>query len=92
MNLILASFHKRLHVKIDVQRNPYDPADEAYFDERLSRRMGQTLAGRRKLAWLWYWQEGLCPACGQRITKETGWNIHHRDDTEVRAGHLMIAL
>jgi RNA-directed DNA polymerase len=76
--LITASFHKRIHVKINVQRNPYDPSDEAYFDERLSRRMGSTLAGRRKLAWLWYWQEGLCPACGQRITKETGWNIHHR--------------
>ena len=75
--LTLTGFRKRLHVKVDTQRNPYDPADEAYFDARLARRMGSSLEGRRKLAWLWHWQEGLCPICHQKITKETGWNIHH---------------
>lgn len=75
--LTLGRFHKRRHVKVDAQRNPYDPADEEYFDARLARKMESTLAGRRKLAWLWYWQEGLCPQCDQKITKETGWHIHH---------------
>ena len=63
--------------KIDGSRNPYSPEDEDYFDTRLARKMESDLKGRRKLAWLWYWQEGLCPCCNQKITKETGWHIHH---------------
>ncbi|MBL8340684.1 MAG: HNH endonuclease, partial [Rubrivivax sp.] len=42
-----------------------------------ARKMESDLKGRRKLAWLWYWQEGLCPCCNQKITKTTGWHIHH---------------
>lgn len=65
------------YVKIRADANPYDPKDEAYFDERLSRRMKLSLMGRRKLHWLWTKQEGCCPKCGGKITKATGWNIHH---------------
>lgn len=65
------------YVKIRADANPYDPKDEAYFDERLSRRMKLSLMGRRKLHWLWTKQEGCCPRCGGKITKTTGWNIHH---------------
>jgi len=75
--LTLTSFHKKPHIKIDGSRNPYSPEDEDYFDARLARKMESDLKGRRKLAWLWYWQEGLCPCCNQKITKETGWHIHH---------------
>ena len=75
--LTLASFHKKPHIKVDGSRNPYSPDDEDYFDARLARKMESDLKGRRKLAWLWYWQDGLCPKCGQKITKETGWHIHH---------------
>ncbi len=75
--LNLVSLHKQVHIKVDPSRNPYDPADEDYFDTRLARQMKTSLSGRRKLAWLWYWQEGLCPYCSQKITKETGWHIHH---------------
>jgi len=39
--------------------------------------MDRTLEGRRKLRWLWWWQEGLCPVCEQKITRETGWHLHH---------------
>lgn len=77
MLLTLTSFHKKRHVKIDGKRNPYDPADEAYFDERLARRMASSLAGRRKLAWLWQQQDGLCPLCFERITNATRWHVHH---------------
>ena len=73
----LTSFTKKPHVKIDGSRNPYNPEDEDYFDARLARKMASDLKGRRKLAWLWYWQEGLCPCCNQKITKATGWHIHH---------------
>lgn len=75
--LTLTSFRKKPHIKIDGSRNPYSPEDEDYFDARLARKMESDLKGRRKLAWLWYWQEGLCPCCNQKITKETGWHIHH---------------
>ncbi len=75
--LTLRSFHKKHHIKVDGRRNPYSPEDEDYFDERLARSMASDLKGRRKLAWLWHWQDGLCPRCAQKITKETGWHIHH---------------
>jgi RNA-directed DNA polymerase len=75
--LTLVSFRKKPHTKIDGSRNPCSPEDEDYFDARLARKMESDLKGRRKLAWLWYWQEGLCPCCKQKITKETGWHIHH---------------
>ena len=74
----LSSYNKRRHTKIRSETNPYDPAQEAYFDEVLKRRMMETLAGRRKLLWLLEKQEGLCPRCRTKITKQTGWHIHHR--------------
>lgn len=66
------------HVKVRSDANPYDPKDEEYFDERLNRRMKASLMGRRKLYWLWKKQEGCCPECGAKITKTTGWHVHHR--------------
>jgi RNA-directed DNA polymerase len=65
------------HVKVRSDTNPYDPKDEAYFDERFTRRMRSTLQGRRRLYWLWNRQEGICPVCSVKITKATGWNVHH---------------
>ncbi len=75
---ILGEFRKRTHVKVVAEANPYDPAFDEYFTKRLARKMDQTLEGRRKLRWLWWWQDGLCPACFQKITRETGWHLHHR--------------
>ncbi|HZF81214.1 MAG TPA: HNH endonuclease signature motif containing protein, partial [Rubrivivax sp.] len=75
--LTLSSFHKKRHVKINVDANPYLPEDEDYFDKRLAQKMGNSLEGRRRLAWLWHQQEGTCPVCLQKITRETGWHIHH---------------
>jgi len=31
------------------------------------------------LRWLWWWQDGCCPVCDQRITRDTGWHLHHRE-------------
>jgi len=75
---VLSEFRKRTHIKVRSEANPYDPAFEEYFSRRLARKMDQTLDGRRKLRWLWWWQEGLCPNCLQKITRETGWHLHHR--------------
>jgi RNA-directed DNA polymerase len=65
------------HTKIKENANPYDPVWELYFEERLGVKMHQTLRGRRKLSFLWKEQKGLCPMCGQKITKLTGWHNHH---------------
>jgi RNA-directed DNA polymerase len=65
------------YTKIKGEANPYDPAWELYFEDRLGLRMRDTLQERRKLLRLWFDQDGICPVCSQKITKESGWNLHH---------------
>jgi RNA-directed DNA polymerase len=65
------------HKKIQAEANPYDPAWELYFDQRLGVKMAESLKGRRKLLTLWKEQEGLCPICHQKITTLSGWHTHH---------------
>jgi RNA-directed DNA polymerase len=67
----------RRHTKIKGGANPFNPEWEEYFEKRLGLQMKENLRGRNKLLILWYMQEGLCPNCNDKITKETGWNIHH---------------
>jgi RNA-directed DNA polymerase len=65
------------HIKIRDGANPYDPAWEQYFEQRTAERMLESLAGRKLLIHLWREQQGKCPQCQARITKESGWNLHH---------------
>jgi len=65
------------HVRVRSEANPYDPADEVYFEERLGVSMRHTLTGKTLLLRLWEEQNGLCPFCQQKITKTTGWHAHH---------------
>ena len=65
------------HVKIKGAANPYHPEFEQYFEERLGFSMKENLKGRYVLVRKWFAQDGLCPKCGEKITKETGWNLHH---------------
>jgi RNA-directed DNA polymerase len=67
----------RRHVKIQGQANPYDPAWELYFEERLATRMASTLTGRGTARYLWWEQDGKCLVCGQALTLEEGWHVHH---------------
>jgi RNA-directed DNA polymerase len=67
----------RRHVKVKGEANPYDPAWEAYFDERLGFKMQGTLSGRRRLLHLWEEQDGTCPVCNQKIAEVTTWHNHH---------------
>ena len=64
------------HVKIQGAANPYDPTWEEYFDQRLGL---QWLRRERRepLVTLWKTQNGRCPICHQKITRETGWHLHH---------------
>jgi RNA-directed DNA polymerase len=67
----------RRHVKVKGNANPYDPAWELYFEERLSARMADSLTGRGRARYLWLAQEGRCPVCRGALTLEEGWHIHH---------------
>lgn len=68
----------RRHVKIKADANPHDPEWAEYFDKRKRDRMLQSIRGREELASIWRRQKGLCPTCQQLITRETGWDLHHR--------------
>jgi RNA-directed DNA polymerase len=65
------------HTKIRGEANPFDPAQESYFESRLGSKMDGNLKGKTKLLRLWWRQDKECPHCQEKITKETGWNIHH---------------
>lgn len=66
------------HVKVKADANPYDPVWETYFEERLGLQMKENQPGYRKLLTLWFKQDGICPHCGEKITRETGWHLHHK--------------
>jgi RNA-directed DNA polymerase len=65
------------HVKIKAKANPFDPKWEQYFEKRLDAKMAAEWRGQRSLLYLWQSQNGLCPICQHKITKETGWENHH---------------
>ncbi len=68
----------RRHVMIRSEANPYDPAWEPYFEQRAYKNvLDATLWDRPRLRQQWSAQKGICPVCQQRITKETGWEVHH---------------
>jgi RNA-directed DNA polymerase len=67
----------RRHVKVRGEANPYEPAWELYFEERLAAQMASTLAGRGTTRYLWLEQRGRCLVCGQPLTPEAGWHMHH---------------
>jgi len=67
----------RSYVKVLGDANFYDPAWDKYFEQRITTRMERSIAGRKRIAALWSRQEGRCPSCGELITEETGWHVHH---------------
>ena len=71
-----ASLSFVIHVKIKGDANPYDPQWETYFERRLDLKMGANPKRRQQLFRLWLGQQGLCPVCGHKITRTTGWQSH----------------
>ena len=65
------------HVKIKGEVNPFDPKWETYREDRLAKHMALSLKGRNKLLRHWKEQNGNCPICEEKITRETGWHLHH---------------
>lgn len=77
VRLLQASYTKiKRYTKVKGEANPYDPKWEQYFDQRMGLKWLQN-TNRSKLITLWKRQIGNCPICHQKITKETGWDIHH---------------
>jgi RNA-directed DNA polymerase len=73
---LASSISIRRHTSIRGKANPYDPEWETYFEQRNTMLMTSSVLGTRKLAYLWRSQKGLCPMCGQMITKDTKWVTH----------------
>lgn len=67
----------RGYVKVLGDANFFDTEWDHYFEQRITARMERSVAGLKKIAALWSRQEGRCPACGELITEETGWHVHH---------------
>src|SRR6266576_2354616 len=65
------------HIKVQGEANPYDPAYETYFEDREGSHMLDTFRGTKTLRFLWMEQRGLCPLCNIKITRITGWRLHH---------------
>ena len=77
--LAASSIHIERHTKIRAEANPYDPAWEPYLEERMTWKMGHTLAGRTRIGYLWKEQGGRCVACKQVLrVEEQPMHIHHR--------------
>jgi RNA-directed DNA polymerase len=68
----------RRQVKLRAAANPYDPQWEVYFEQRRQAQMRENLHEYPRLLRLWQEQGGLCSRCGQAITVESGWHIHHK--------------
>ncbi|MGG5964660.1 group II intron reverse transcriptase/maturase [Salmonella enterica] len=67
----------RRHIKIRANANPFDPAWESYFENRLRLKMMNNLMGKRKLLSLWINQGGHCVVCQEKLTNTSGWHVHH---------------
>ena len=65
------------HIKIKGIYNPFDPSWEVYSEERAQKMMIKQVRHKKCLLAIWKAQNGRCPCCQGRITKETAWNIHH---------------
>jgi RNA-directed DNA polymerase len=65
--------------KIRSAAHPYDPTWELYLESRMAWKMGPTLAGQGRIAYLWRDQGGKCLVCGQPLqVEEQPWHLHHR--------------
>jgi len=75
--LLASSTPIQRHVKIKSAANPYDMAYATYFEKREEDHMAETFRGTRTLRFLWKFQRGSCPVCNTKITRITGWRLHH---------------
>ena len=85
------------HVKIKSDANPHDPKWEQYFETRWGKKMLSSVRGRKKLYRVWSRQDGACPVCQDRITRDSPWTVRQivkRTDggTDAASNTLMLHL
>jgi len=67
----------RRHVKVRSNANPFDPQWELYYEERQYSQSHIDFWDKPWFKHLWIRERGLCPVCGELITKISGWHNHH---------------
>jgi len=65
------------HTKIRGSYNPFDPKWEEYSEERSCKLLVKHMKHRKRFLSVWKAQNAKCPCCEERITAESGWNLHH---------------
>lgn len=65
------------HIKIKRDYNPFDPEWEVYSEERSGKLLVKHIKYRKRFLNVWKSQNAKCPCCEDRITAESGWNLHH---------------
>ena len=65
------------HIKIRSAANPFDKADEIYFEQRLQKQMFHKLVGKQVRQLIHSRQKGKCALCQQPINEQTGVHLHH---------------
>jgi RNA-directed DNA polymerase len=71
----LTDIHYTEYCQIMRSANPFDLGDKQYFEKRETRRMLETLKGRKALLYLWNKQNRKCPICGKPIDRTLSWNV-----------------
>lgn len=65
------------HIKIKSAANPFDKADEIYFEQRLQKQMHHKLVGKRVHQLILSRQKGKCALCNRAINEQMGVHLHH---------------
>ena len=65
------------HIKIRSAANPFDVADEIYFEQRQQKQMYHKLEGKRVHQLIHSRQKGNYVLCNQAINEQSGWHLHH---------------
>jgi len=67
----------RRHHKVKMDANPFDPSWDAYFENRHLERLLAKHQEKSQRVRLLKRQKGQCAHCGQPLTIETGYHVHH---------------
>ena len=73
----IGSVQIRRHVKIRAGANPFDRAQEPYFEQRAYQANSLKHYGQSILRTLLKEQQGKCALCHEPLNEQTGMNAHH---------------
>jgi len=73
----IASVKIKRHNLIKTGVNPFDPADEEYFQKRLGREAALSVLLNKRKTVLLKRQSGICPVCEQSLINKVEVEVHH---------------